>query len=98
METVEDSNALVVVGTGGKANVVEETTKGNLTKLPLSVLRDFEAVAALAAGEGPPGAATGAELVKQVGAFQQQSISFNRLANVQTIFRTRTHPFRVACS
>lgn len=66
VETVEDSNALVVVGTGGKANVVEETTKGKLTKLPLSLLKDFEAVAALAAGKGPPGAVSGVELVKQV--------------------------------
>ena len=66
VETVDDSNALVVVGTGGKANVVEETSKGKLTKLPLSVLKDFEAVAALAAGEGPPGADSGEELVKQV--------------------------------
>lgn len=66
VETIENSNALVVVGTGGKANVVEETTKGKLTKLPLSVLKDFEAVAALAAGEGPPAAISGVELVKQV--------------------------------
>eukprot|EP00752_Nemacystus_decipiens_P007665 g6853.t1 len=71
VETVENSNAMVVVGTGGKANVVEETAKGQLTKLPLSVLKDFEAVAALAAGEGPPGAVSGAELVKQVIAAAQ---------------------------
>lgn len=66
VETVDDSTALVVVGAGGKAHVVEETTKGNLTKLPLSVLKDLEAVAALAAGEGPPIAINGTELMKQV--------------------------------
>lgn len=80
VETIENSNALVVVGTGGKANVVEETTKGKLTKLPLSVLKDFEAVAALAAGEAPPGAVSGAELVKQVGGILYHSPAFRRLS------------------
>lgn len=78
METVEGSNALVVVGTGGKASVVEETSKGKLTKLPLSVLKEFEAVAALAAGDGLSGAVTAAELVKQVGDWLQLIAVFNR--------------------
>lgn len=66
VETIEGSTALVVVGAGGKAHVVEETTKGKLTKLPLSVLKDLEAVTALAAGGGPPMAVKGTELMKQV--------------------------------
>lgn len=67
VETTDNSNALLVVNTSGKANVVEETGKGKLSKLPLSVLKDLDAVAALAAGEGPPGAIHGAELIRQVG-------------------------------
>lgn len=66
VETTDGSNALMIVGPGGKASVVEETSKGKLTKLPLSALKNLEAVAALAAGEGPPGALSGAELMKQV--------------------------------
>lgn len=66
VETVDGSNALVIVGPGGKASVVEETSQGKLTKLPLSALKDFEAVATLARGEGPPGAVSGADLMKQV--------------------------------
>lgn len=66
-ETVDGSNVLVVVGTGGKASVVEETTKGKLTKLPLAVLKDLEAIAGIAAGRGSPGAVKGSELMKQVG-------------------------------
>lgn len=65
-ETVDGSNALVVVGTGGEASVMEETTKGKLTKLPLGVLKDLEAIAAVAAGQGPPGAVSGSDLMKQV--------------------------------
>lgn len=76
VETNEDSNALVVVGTGGKANVVEENTKGKLTKLPLSVLKDSEAVAALAAGEQPPGPSNGEDLAKQVRGVVQQHHHF----------------------
>ncbi|CAM9127974.1 unnamed protein product, partial [Hapterophycus canaliculatus] len=71
VEKIDDSNALVIVGPGGKASVVEETSKGKLTKLPLSALKNLEAVTALAAGEGPQGAVNGAELMKQVIASAQ---------------------------
>ncbi|CAM9191404.1 unnamed protein product, partial [Ectocarpus sp. 13 AM-2016] len=71
VETTDNSNALLVVSKSGKANVVEETGKGKLSKLPLSVLKDLDAVAALAAGKGPPGAINGAELIRQVIASTQ---------------------------
>lgn len=66
VETTDNSNALLVVSASGKANVVEEAGKGKISKLPLSVLKDLDAVAALAAGEGPPGAVNGTELIRQV--------------------------------
>lgn len=69
VETVDGSNALVVVGAGGEASVVEEKTKGKLTKMPLAVLKDLEAVAAVGAGQGPLGAVSGSELMKQVDRF-----------------------------
>lgn len=101
METIEDSNALVVVGAGGKANVVEETTKGKLTKLPLSVLKDFEAVAALTAGEGQHGAVTGVELVKQVGGISAAQHRFQTLVVmcVRMLLRADlAHHFRQHCT
>ena len=71
VETVDGSNALVVIGTGGKASVVEETTKGKLTKLPLAALKDLDSISALAAGEGSPGAVSGSELMKQVASIAE---------------------------
>lgn len=66
METVDGSNAVVVVSAGGKATVVTETAKGKRLKLPLSVLKDVQGVAELAAGEGQEGPTGGAELTRQV--------------------------------
>lgn len=47
-ETTDGSYASLVTSTTGKVTVVQETKSGGRTKLPLSVLKDVEGVAALA--------------------------------------------------
>lgn len=68
VEITDGSNAVVVPDSGGKVTVVKETTNGKQTKLPLSVLKNVEGVAALVAGEKRHGAISGAELASQVSA------------------------------
>lgn len=66
VELKDGSHAVLVPGTGKRAIVVKETSKGKRTELSLSSLKNGEEVAELAAGKGRGEAASGTEVMSQV--------------------------------
>lgn len=67
VETVNSSTAFVTVSSGGEAMLVEELRNRSTLKLPWSVLKDVELVAASASGErGCVGPSDGAGITNQV--------------------------------
>lgn len=67
VETVNGTNAVVVLSSTGKAIVVQETKSGGRTRLPLSALKNIDQVATLAAGEKHQGSNKGLDVIRQVG-------------------------------